>query len=51
MKPTNFAKALSHYLATFLPGQRNVSTNTIQILSGYIQAASVLLQAGLPSIH
>jgi integrase/recombinase XerD len=30
MKPTDFAKALSHYLATFLPGQRNVSTNTIK---------------------
>ena len=30
MKPTDFAKALSHYLAIFLPGQRNVSTNTIK---------------------
>ena len=30
MKPTDFAKALSHYLATFLPVQRNVSTNTIK---------------------
>lgn len=30
MKPTDFAKALSHYLATFLPGQRNVSANTIK---------------------
>jgi len=30
MKPTDFAKALSHYLAIYLPGQRNVSTNTIK---------------------
>jgi len=30
MKPTDFAKALSHYLAVFLPGQRNLSTNTIK---------------------
>ena len=30
MKPTDFAKALSHYLGVYLPGQRNVSTNTIQ---------------------
>ena len=30
MKPTDFAKALSHYLAIFLPGQRNASTNTIK---------------------
>lgn len=30
MKPTDFSKALSHYLAIFLPGQRNVSTNTIK---------------------
>lgn len=30
MQPTDFAKALSHYLANYLPGQRNVSTNTIK---------------------
>jgi integrase/recombinase XerD len=30
MKPTDFAKALSHYLAIYLPGQRNVSPNTIK---------------------
>ena len=29
MKPTDFAKALSHYLSVYLPGQRNVSPNTI----------------------
>ena len=30
MKPTDFAKALSHYLSVYLPGQRNVSANTIK---------------------
>lgn len=30
MKPTDFAKALSHSLAVYLPGQRNVSPNTIK---------------------
>jgi len=30
MKPTDFARALSHYLGVYLPGQRNVSTNTIK---------------------
>jgi site-specific recombinase XerD len=30
MKPTDFAKALSHYLGIYLPGQRNVSPNTIK---------------------
>ncbi len=30
MEPTDFAKALSQYLAVYLPGQRNVSTNTIK---------------------
>lgn len=30
MKPTDFAKALSNYLSIYLPGQRNVSTNTIK---------------------
>lgn len=30
MKPTDFAKALSDYLTEYLPGQRNVSTNTIK---------------------
>lgn len=30
MKPTDFAKALSNYLGMYLPGQRNVSTNTIR---------------------
>ncbi len=30
MQPTDFAKALSHYLANYLPGQRNVSPNTIK---------------------
>ncbi|MGG4551341.1 site-specific integrase [Paenibacillus humicus] len=29
MKPTDFAKALSQYLSAYLPGQRNVSPNTI----------------------
>jgi integrase/recombinase XerD len=29
VKPTDFAKALSHYLSSYLPGQRNVSSNTI----------------------
>ena len=26
----DFAKALSHYLADYLPGQRNVSANTVK---------------------
>ena len=30
MKPTDFARALSHYLGVYLPGQRNVSPNTIK---------------------
>ena len=30
MKPTDFAKALSQYLSAYLPGQRNVSPNTIK---------------------
>jgi len=30
MRPTDFAKALSHYLGVHLPGQRNVSPNTIK---------------------
>ena len=30
MEPTDFAKALSHYLGVYLPGQRNVSTNTLK---------------------
>ncbi|MCJ7603362.1 MAG: site-specific integrase [Desulfobulbaceae bacterium] len=30
MKPTDFAKAISHYLSVYLPGQRNVSPNTIK---------------------
>lgn len=30
MKPTDFAKALSDYLSIYLPGQRNVSINTIK---------------------
>jgi site-specific recombinase XerD len=30
LKPTDFAKALSHYLSDYLPGQRNVSPNTIK---------------------
>lgn len=30
MKPTDFAKALSDYLGVYLPGQRNVSVNTVQ---------------------
>ncbi|WP_373233506.1 site-specific integrase [Cohnella sp.] len=29
MKPTDFAKALSQYLSAYLPGQRNMSPNTI----------------------
>ena len=30
MKPTDFARALSTYLSLYLPGQRNVSPNTIE---------------------
>lgn len=30
MKPTDFAKSLSYYLGIYLPGQRNLSTNTIK---------------------
>ena len=30
MKPTDFARALSTYLSLYLPGQRNVSPNTIK---------------------
>lgn len=30
MKQTDFAKTLTNYLADFLPGQRNVSSNTIK---------------------
>ena len=30
MEPTDFAKALSHYLGVYLPGQRNVSANTLK---------------------
>ncbi|GGK09653.1 putative integrase/recombinase y4rC [Lentibacillus kapialis] len=30
MKPTDFAKSLSDYLSLYLPGQRNVSSNTIR---------------------
>ena len=30
MKPTDFSKALTHYLSNYLPGQRNVSPNTIK---------------------
>ena len=30
MQPTDFAKALTHYLSIYLPGQRNVSCNTIK---------------------
>ncbi|WP_276961725.1 site-specific integrase, partial [Ferrimicrobium acidiphilum] len=30
MKPTDFARVLSTYLSLYLPGQRNVSPNTIQ---------------------
>lgn len=30
MKQTDFARTLAHYLTDFLPGQRNVSTNTIK---------------------
>lgn len=30
MKPTDFAKALSHYPGIYLPGQRNVSSNTVK---------------------
>lgn len=30
MKPTDFARALSRYLSSYLPGQRNVSPNTIK---------------------
>jgi integrase/recombinase XerD len=30
MQPTDFAKALSHYLGVYLPGQRNVSANTVK---------------------
>ena len=30
MAPTDFAKALSQYLGVYLPGQRNLSTNTLK---------------------
>ncbi|MGG4036415.1 site-specific integrase, partial [Paenibacillus cisolokensis] len=30
MKQTDFAKTLARYLTDFLPGQRNVSPNTIK---------------------
>lgn len=30
MKPTDFARTLSRYLSAYLPGQRNVSPNTIK---------------------
>ena len=30
LKPTDFAKALTRYLSAYLPGQRNVSPNTIR---------------------
>lgn len=30
MEPTDFAKALSHYPGVYLPGQRNVSANTVK---------------------
>lgn len=30
MAPTDFAKVLSHYLGVYLPGQRNLSTNTLK---------------------
>lgn len=30
MKPTDFAKALTRYLSSYLPGQRNVSPHTIR---------------------
>ena len=30
MKPTDFGYCLSNYLAIYLPGQRNLSTNTIK---------------------
>ena len=30
MKPTDFAKALTHYLSVYLPGNRNVSPKTIK---------------------
>ena len=30
MKPTDFAKVLNSYLACYLPGQRNLSINTIK---------------------
>ena len=30
MEPTDFAKALSHYLGVYLPGQRNLSANTVK---------------------
>ena len=30
IKPTDFAKALSHYLSVYLPGQRNVSPHTMK---------------------
>jgi integrase/recombinase XerD len=30
MKPTDFSKALTHYLSNYLPGQRNVSPNTVK---------------------
>lgn len=40
MKPTDFAYHLTRYLGEYLPGQRNVSTNTIK---SYRDAFSLLL--------
>ncbi len=41
MKPTDFAQVLTHYLARYLPGQRNVSIHTIQ---SYRDAFTLLLR-------
>lgn len=40
MKPTDFAKNLTYFLSKYLPGQRNVSTNTIK---SYRDAFKLLL--------
>ena len=48
MKPTDFAKALSRYLSDYLPGQRNVSPNTIKSYQGDVQALSQIRERMRP---
>jgi site-specific recombinase XerD len=44
MKQTDFAKTLTSYLADFLPGQRNVSSNTIKSYRDVFKQFLVFLQ-------